>query len=103
MYSPMAHIASQLMDNADIRLLNTLIMGAQPEVTIPKRPHVDWSYFPDKSRCDNGLIMWFPLEESEPDKNGLYITRKTHKFIEANLKKEPLNIFTKPNDENPTL
>ena len=35
-HSPLAHAASQLMDGADVRVMNTIVMGSAPHNTIPK-------------------------------------------------------------------
>ena len=63
-----------------MRVLNTIVMGASREVTIPARWHADYGTFTGPGRCDNGLIMWMPvLETSRPDTNGMMVARGSHR------------------------
>jgi ectoine hydroxylase-related dioxygenase (phytanoyl-CoA dioxygenase family) len=73
--SPMAHIASQLMNDHPVRLYRAHAMGANNESTIPELWHVDYPYFPGTQSCDNGVVFWVPLEESSYESNGLKVLK----------------------------
>lgn len=79
LYSPMAHIASQLMGDNAIRQYGFSILGADNSTTIPARWHTDYTVFPTGGEigCHNGLVMWIPIEESFPNANGLKVIGKT--------------------------
>ena len=78
-HSPLAHAASQLMNNAAVRVLNTIVMGSTNDNIIPLRWHADYGTFPGPGQCDNGLIMWMPvLETSYPDTNGMMVATASH-------------------------
>jgi len=81
LYSPMAHVASQLMDNKPVRMFNTFTMGNEPGETIPVRWHADHGVFTGGDRCDNGLIMWMPIKETSLyEANGMVFSEKSHKL-----------------------
>ena len=87
--APLAHIASQLLNNNPVRVLNTIIMGSPSDKTIPKRWHSDYGTFTGRGQCDNGLIMWMPVEEpSYPQANGMIVSKGSnipHERIIENL------------------
>ena len=79
-YSPLASIASQLMNNSSVRLFSTFTMGAEADTTIPQAWHADFPVFTGTDRCDNGLVMWLPLEQdSVREANGMIFARGSHR------------------------
>ena len=67
------------MNNAPVRVLNTIVMGSTADNVVPLRWHSDYGTFPGPGQCDNGLIMWMPvLETSYPDTNGMMVASKSH-------------------------
>lgn len=87
-HGPLAHLASQLLGSQPVRVLNTIIMGSTLDKTIPRRWHSDYGTFTGDGECDNGLIMWMPLEETSHTRaNGMLVSKgsnKPHKEIIQN-------------------
>ena len=80
LYSPLAHVASQLMNNQDVRILNTFAMGTKDkEATIPVRWHADYDVFSGGENCDNGLVMWMPIKDTSIyEANGMVFSKQSH-------------------------
>ena len=79
-HSSLAYIASRLMMDQPVRIFSTFTMGSDTDVTIPRRWHADFPVFTGTDRCDNGLVMWMPLEEtSYPDANGMVVAHGSNK------------------------
>jgi hypothetical protein len=76
---PLAHLASQLMDDQPVRMFNTYSMGNKEATTLPLRWHSDYGVFPGGSSCDNGLVMWLPvLEPAVYEANGMVLAKGSH-------------------------
>jgi len=81
LYSPMAHVASQLMGDQPVRMFNTFTMGNEAGETIPVRWHADHGVFTGGDSCDNGLVMWMPLKDTSVyEANGMVFAEKSHKL-----------------------
>ena len=79
-HSSLAFIASRLMMDKPVRIFSTFTMGSEADVTIPRRWHADFPVFTGTHQCDNGLVMWMPLEEtSYPDANGMVVAHGSNK------------------------
>ena len=80
LYSPLGHVASQLMNDQPVRILNTFAMGNTGDgETIPVRWHADYDIFKGGNTCDNGLVMWMPVKEpSLYEANGMGFSEKSH-------------------------
>jgi len=81
--SPLAHIAAQLLkDDGEVlrNIADVFMSGGQ----LPKRWHSDFLAFSKFSSardipCDDGLIIWMPLEESFAEKNGMLYVNGSHR------------------------
>ena len=74
--SPLGHIASTMMGDANVRVFSTFTMGAMADTVIPQAWHADFPVFTGTDRCDNGLVMWIPLEQRSLTRaNGMILAK----------------------------
>ena len=74
--SPLGHIASRMMGDANVRVFSTFTMGATGDTVIPQAWHADFPVFTGTDRCDNGLVMWIPLEQRSLTRaNGMILAK----------------------------
>jgi len=70
------------MGNEGVRLKGFQLLIVDSKETPKKRWHSDYSSYEGPESCDNGLVMWIPLEESEADRNGMILAPGSHKELE---------------------
>ena len=82
-HSPLAHVAAQLLGAPTLRMINGHFMGSEANDTLPLRWHADYTALPGGGRCDNGLVMWLPLERSWRARNGMLFAPGSHRRVAA--------------------
>lgn len=92
---PLAHIASQLMEDQPVRIFNTYSMGSSAGKTLPLRWHSDYGVFTGGHSCNNGLVMWLPvLEAAHYAGNGLILAEGSHRLHEEMVENGTWNSYT---------
>lgn len=80
------------MGNDSVRLLGATTMGSSTgDYTIQQNWHADYSIFTGSKSCDNGLVMWLPMEwPSEREANGLVMARGSNRLLEQMINNKSL-------------
>lgn len=92
--SPLAHVAAQLLQAEEgdtLRNIGDVFMAGG---RLPKRWHMDFLAFTPYSEsrslpCNDGLIVWMPLEDSSVERNGMLYVNGSHRRFLEHFKVDP--------------